>query len=509
MKILPEFQHCLDHCKSIYDFISMCLEVIYNRMPHYNQIIFVTFINEDKGPLEKLRSATESEFNSLRNLPDQIKYIKAVAGEACKNVECAFFQHVVFYSMLQGINKALYLKKDSSFRIWGPLDETASNRFRIYIRPKATYLDSFVADAGRKRNIDYNYLLSSLDRFIFVDTKQLCLQPGENVPKGILLDPSEGRWRENIIRIGISPLCHDINFNFSKRYRIGDKQLFSVSYPKKINHNEYVDKVKKIIRKASEMKCNMVVLPEYTCSKKIKDSIPGIIQSFNDKGDFVPDIFIAGTNWTDNDENVLCIFDRFGNEIANYYKHVPFDNIIEEEHERDDGEKEKEEVEWIEYLTHNSDENKFLCLPNIGYIMPIVCRDALVIDGPAYVFSKLFSPILIAIPAWSTSINSFDRLCSTITDTFTSYVVADACSATYNKKNPDYIVSKGYIVQKSETIVGGCKTDIKREPTCNMSNCNDGCLFVMDYDFNFIPGKNEGDDPLKNPEITPINFLTL
>ena len=124
-------------------------------------------------------------------------------------------------------------------------------------------------------------------------------------------------------------------------------------------------------------------------------------------------------------------------------------------------------------------------------------------DGPSDMFSKLFSPLLIVVPAWSRSMESFKRLANDTMDSFTSFIVADACSAVYDKG--DFTFGKGFIVTKDKTIVGNKPVDVINK-NCDKTKCDNGCLLVIDYDFTYEKGDSKYDPPIKNTLIEQVEL---
>lgn len=489
MALIPEWQFCFRDNKNIYDFMSICMNFLENEFSTPKKAVFVACVNEDKIDFENIRLVIKAKIKSQHLFSQQITTIKNVVIRACKRNDCRNYQFAVMYSVLQGINNAMKDKEDDYITEWGPLDTKEENRFRIYLRPTTTLLDDFVANVGRSKNIEKDHLMSSLDRFAFLDTKELSLSPGERVPVGRLVSHPKNDHKDNILRIGISPFCYDENFGIDPKVEIGDIKTFTISYPKTIDQKSYAVRARKVLEKASKHKCDFVIFPEYTCSDEVKDAIVDSILELKKQGEFVPLLVFAGTNWSKGNDNILRVFDSAGEEIGTYYKQVPYDSV--DEHD----------VEWVESLSYTKGENTFFCLPEIGYIMPVVCKDAMVIDGPAYLYSKIFSPLIVLIPAWSKSINSFDRLTSSVTDTFTSFLVADACSAV-KSRNPR-IVGKSYLVSKPDTIVASDTQPIEKS-SCDKSKCDDGCLIVIEYNFSYEKGTTPKSAPKRNTS-TAIN----
>ncbi len=133
--------------------------------------------------------------------------------------------------------------------------------------------------------------------------------------------------------------------------------------------------------------------------------------------------------------------------------------------------------------------------------MPVICKDAIVEDGPADLFSKIFLPLLIVIPAWSPSVSSFERLTGSTKDNFTSFVMSDACSAVHSDK--EFSIGMSIIVTKHNSVVSGNAKAISKSG-CSSSDCDQGCLEVLEYDFRFVPGKNRGDPPIHNTSVRKI-----
>lgn len=486
MRRTINFKPCLQ-AKSIYDFMSMSLDILISNVD--KPIRFIYRINDDKGESESIRTTLCEKLSEPEDDPEIIQIINDIFTNACRSDNSTKHQLDVIYAILQGINMAAKLWDDNKFNIWGPLDKRRANRYHVYLRPSLTLLDDFEEQVYRERNKQTAEFLASLDRFIFLDKKALNLVSGQKVPKGILIRPNIKDWSAKKLRVGISPFCCDQNFEFDLENIREDVLMATVNHSK-VNQDSFVLKAKKILEKASDNKCDIVVFPEYACSKKIKYAISSGLKDLKNKHKHRPDLVFAGTTWTEKNENKLYVFGSEGQIVGRYSKRCNFDNT------NDFG------VRVIEDIEQRWNENVFFCLPSIGYIMPVICKDAIDENGPADLFSEWFSPLLIVIPAWSPSVNSFDRLALNSTDNFTSYVVADSCSAVFKGSEP-FLVGKYYIVNKVGSLATGKPYPVKIS-SCDKSKCEDGCLIIRDFDFSYESGKTKRDEPKKNTSVDEI-----
>ena len=117
-------------------------------------------------------------------------------------------------------------------------------------------------------------------------------------------------------------------------------------------------------------------------SDQLRTAISDTLVALNRKRSFVPDLVFAGTNWTKDNENVLYVLNSRGEKIGEYSKHDCYDNI------------DNNGNRVIEDLNNEWKSNDFFGLPGIGFVFPVICKDAMIVDGPADLYSKAFWPFL-------------------------------------------------------------------------------------------------------------------
>ena len=490
MLLIEEIEAGLNSKSNIFDFLSLSLFILKSRVPELIDDLteFVCSINDNTDIHENIRSNICKELSEPLLPFEQFDIIKGIFISACKSEIDEMHQLSVLYSVLLGINSAAKFWSENSLTSWGPLDTDSKHKIRVYLRPHFTLLSSFENGVYRHRNVEFNELIDTLDSFVFLDISELKLKRGQGVPQGKFVRPGNHNWKRGKLRVGIVPLCCDKNFEF-KYTNVGiNTDKAHVVYLSESEQRDFSLRAKKALQKASKYKCNIVIFPEFTCSEQLKDAIRDTLEALNRRRSSVPDLVFAGTNWTSGNENVLSVFNGQGFEIGRYYKRDRYDDT-----DKDTGKRVYEDL-------HNGwKEIDFYGLPGIGFIMPVICKDAMVEDGPADLFSKIFLPIVI--PSWSPSVNSFERLTGDAKDNFTSFIMADACSAVH--KEGTFSVGMSVIVTKKNTVVRGQTKEIKKKD-CNLSDCNQGCLEVLEYDFKFVGRESKGDHPKHNTSVKRI-----
>ena len=163
---------------------------------------------------------------------------------------------------------------------------------------------------------------------------------------------------------------------------------------------EGVRSIIRIMEKALEKGCNIIIFPEYMIEAEMVQAIRDFLDSKSCK----ELLFVAaGTRWTSENANELLILDMHGEIIGRYHKYAPFSEY------RKIG-KTGQSVRLTENLQNPGDEISLIDIKDIGRFAFAICRDVCVTKGePNALTSSIINrlqPNFLIVPAWSGSIES-------------------------------------------------------------------------------------------------------
>lgn len=121
-----------------------------------------------------------------------------------------------------------------------------------------------------------------------------------------------------------------------------------------------------LLEKAIRQKANIIIFPEYVCFPEMQERIGDYLaETYRKAPDGMKSLFlvIAGSGWTEEDNNVARIYSYSGKLLGEQYKYSPYDGYDEK------GER------WIEGLCNPGKESVIVDIPEIGSIMTAICRD--------------------------------------------------------------------------------------------------------------------------------------
>lgn len=236
----------------------------------------------------------------------------------------------------------------------------------------------------------------------------------------------------------------------------------------------------KLLDEAIKQQANIVIFPEFVCSMELQEAMQEHLQQCYKKSPrsmktllFV----VAGSGWTEDDNNVSCIFSYNGRLLGRQYKQVNYYKI-------DDVSK-KGHVEGLE----NPGQEMTICeVEGIGQIMFAICRDVSE-RGNTGQLARIFRPQFLLVPAWSPSVhNGFEQQFEEIIEQNhrTCCVVCNCCEAfgTFGeKKKLNGIIATPY---KEESLVRGMVSPLERGNVCWQDGACGSCLFLVELDFSNI-----------------------
>lgn len=232
----------------------------------------------------------------------------------------------------------------------------------------------------------------------------------------------------------------------------------------------------KLLDLAIGQKANIVIFPEYVCEPSVQKAIGEHLRElYKRKPKFMKHLLlvVAGSGWTEDDNNVSCVYSYDGRILGRQYKTTKFNRKTE------DGEG------YLEGLSEPGRETTIFEVEGWGDIMLAICRD--VSDPEALrTLAERFRPQFLLVPAWSSSIrNGFEQQLGDITakNHRTCSVVCNCCEAFGTKEeNRD---KSGMIVTpvKEGSLVKGKVDFIPRGAECWKDGTCGGCVWMVELCF--------------------------
>lgn len=193
---------------------------------------------------------------------------------------------------------------------------------------------------------------------------------------------------------------------------------------------------------------------------------------------------VAGSGWTEDSNNVSCIYGDDGFPLGKVYKYSAYDNI-------------KGGVKYFEKLQDPGKEITLLKIPGIGIFQTEICRNVSENEFCSKL-AKVFGAQFLLITAWSSSVNiGFKKQVDSIVSSNhrTCTAMSNCCAAFSDCEK--FRTEIGFVAapQKNGSVVEASFEYIIREKEqCDIS-CSKGCIFEVSFDFN---GKDKKDVALES-----------
>lgn len=390
----------------------------------------------------------------------------------------------------------------------GPLNKGNSGKtYMVYLKPRQSFLDNAYLQEKvirfRKRLMPMN-LGDVFPSIQIIGKDQLIKHAG--IPQIIHVPLNEQCKRmineKKMFRISAIPYIGFDTFRFHevdrkdpclpKESPVGS---FYIDYIHEYE-NDNMKLVISLLDTAIQSRANFIVFPEFIMSNKMLESISKHLKELEPYRREQLCLVFAGTTYEKNQEkgdNVLHILNAMGTEIASYYKYSPFQT--EEARGASENISDKCNTPVIfqnmELLSNRGKKCNLLDVEIIGRILPGICRD--IVDGEyTSELVKLFAPTLLFVPAWSTSVASFDTFFTHYADTVhTTSLLCNCCNAVgyFNEKeknetSKETIIGKFCMPEKVGTIMKSSPKGLIRSGIC-YKNCTElqGCIINIDIDF--------------------------
>lgn len=389
---------------------------------------------------------------------------------------------------------------------FGPLNHGSSKRHSVvYLQEKTSFLsEAYKGENSFRKPLKETRIGSLFNSVLLIECKAFCASIPEIAPVFL-----PGSFRSTFeqsknLRIASIPFIGFDTFRFHEK---NNKEPCEAGrMPNGQFYIEYVDKEEEssqviaLLELAIQSKANIIVFPEFIMSNSMLNAMKSYLRglAFERKDQLF--LVLAGTNYEqkdrENGNNVLHILNPSGYEIGCYYKYSPFLQQSEEcfhgasltpqngqEHDVQHNNPGKRiYLKNCEILSDPGKECTIVDVELVGRILPAICRD--VIDGKyTKTLANLFLPSMLLVPAWSSSVASFDSRFSELADTLhITSLLCNCCNAV--KGQGERKIGKLVYPSKQETSMKAIPLEISRSSYC-MNNCKEsgGCIALIDVDF--------------------------
>lgn len=445
--------------KSTYDLTAYCY--YYLRDTIRNQIIFLGDYIERNEKAKKINPNIEmlNKFSMqiktiLKEYPYKIFSSEEGVSELLELVESAEENLLDFqddsmnyatipFFILLGLDLYFQDCERETFKVL-PLNECCKDFCLIYLKCRFSLMDRIILDKDYPETICANEIRYYFKYIIILERRELPAEYG--IPKLITLIKEEDDLKKivaaNKLRIAVVPAICNKWFEFSVKCGAS----FEVEYDER--QLEIVKKrIIALLNWAITCKVNIIIFPEYVCKEEIQSGIrEALLQISLSQPEKLKELLFvaAGSGWTDDLNNVSCLYSYDGEPLGKVYKYSAYDNYI---------------------------------------------------DGFCLKLSKVFDTQFLLIAAWSSSVNigfkkQMDAIISSNHKTCTA--MCNCCAAFSDSKEFREEIGVIAAPQKTGSLVEGRYEYLKREKQKCDSSCQNGCIFDICFDFDGTPEQDVG-----------------
>lgn len=355
-----------------------------------------------------------------------------------------------------------------------PLNTTYCEKSYIYLNIEQPILKEAMEENEFSDVIRAGTIRNQLEHLTILERREMpCeIYPPKVVSLYLDKEKADGIFSSKKIKIAIIPFSEAKMVNFP----VDCGALFHVEYCREhlITGKE---RAVRLLDDAIKHKANIIIFPEFICSREIQESIRARLEFLYEKKPaclksllFV----VAGSGWTADNNNVAVMYSYTGRLLGKQYK---FSRYCDLKHEG---------KELIENLTKPGKETTIIEIKGLGKVAVGICRD--VSDGSyTSLLTEIFAPQLLVTPAWSRSINiGFkEQFRDIITKNhITCCLLCNCCEAIRSKgefRKNNGIVTTPY---KDGSVITGKASEILRTEKC-LEKCEvSGCVIMVNIDFN-------------------------
>lgn len=493
--------------ESAYDLAALCYDYLMKQIQKNKQAKFIAEyiiipektddeeINVPEGNpnVGMLRKFADDVFGILLKdyhemdiiLDDILDFISSAKQHLQNYGDKSYNEAAIVYYLLMAVN--LYAGNCSKCSEIAPLNMNYQTNAYIY-RCQA---DSMITANLESQELG-DQILSSEIRNDFHHLKILEkaeLKDGMNPPQLVTLSVANNhagmkRIIENQrVNIAIIPFGRKDICKFVSKERGG----FRIQYLD-VHLQNGVEKAKKLLDLAIREGANIVVFPEYVCFPKMQDAIGDYLrETARDDPYLLKDLLlvVAGSGWTSDDNNVSIVFSSGGSPLGKHYKCEAYHKESKKVNKNKEG-SEKKIIHSIEGLEDPGKESVIIQIPELGSVMPAICRD-ISNRGLIETLARVFRIDFLMIPAWSNSLHKAfeDQLCNITSANGNTYsVVCNACGGIDDKyweqsRDRGLVVmpcKKGHRIVADPTMISIDEKDFAKCSACS------GCIFSLSLD---------------------------
>lgn len=479
---------------TVYDFAAFCYDYLIKNVGDQARFLGKYIMENESAEyvnpnLQKLRNLNNEIGNILRKREELGIPFSECIGESRmyldhfkleKYGEALLNEATIPFFILLSIDR--YVKKKSGRHSdTAPLNKEYCKDSYIYLNPGKSILDD-AAERNNFSDIIHSALIrNQVENLIILEKREL----PDNVepPRTVQLwidDTNEEKLKaiaEKKLKIATIPFGEEEMLVFP----VKEGALFHVKYKKK-HLKTGSERAEKLLEFAVEKRANIIIFPEFVCGQKIQDTIQKWLKDTYEK---TPEkmssllFVIAGSGWTEDENNVSYIYSYNGRLIGKQYKNCRYSDL------------KRKGKELIENLQNPGKETTIVDVKGLGKVLVGICRD---VSEYSYteLLAKVFRPQFLLVPAWSKSVNiGFKNQFQEIVEKNhrTCSILCNCCEAFHNLDKFKTEIGLAVTPYKNGTVIEGTVNKISRGTKCIQKCKIGGCVFILDMDFGYEPVK--------------------
>ena len=488
MPFYMKLQKSMNKLESVYDLAAFCYDYLIDKIDNqpvfFGRYIMTTPENDRVNPnLEDLGDFSRVIGQKLYDrekqgwdFQDCLKNVVSCSSEMQKKLkpfgDNNWNQATIPFFILLAIDRYV-LEKDGKCTDPAPLNKYYCEKSHVYLNIGNNMLDKAVEKNKFSDCIEIKSIRNELRHLIILERQEI--PRNVNVPKMVpLYVREEDKIRKRIrnghkLRVAVIPFGEDCMLEFCRDEGV----LFHVEYTQ-----EYREKGKAralmLLDRALQEKANIIIFPEFVCSMEVQEAIRQRLVHWGKQDVRMTEnllLVIAGSGWIE-DNNIASLYSYSGSLLGHNYKYSHYFG-------------EKEGELWLENLKNPGKDVTIIDIDGVGKVMVGICRD---VCDRTYIrtLAEIFAPQFLLVPAWSESVRkAFEQQFQEIVEKNhrTCSILCNCCQAIYNKAG--FRVDNGLIVTpfKDGSLIIGKVDQIMREMDCQSCCSENGCIILVDLDF--------------------------
>lgn len=476
--------------KSIYDLAAVCYDYLLARIDNQIRFIgqYVEFSNraEQNNPNQRKLLKYSDDIKKLlfaekywneRVLNVILSMTLSAENDLKPFGEISYNEATIAYFLLMGID--LYAECESENNQDAPLNQSYQEKSFIYRRQNTSILSSAAEKLSFRESIQATEIRNNFICLKILERSEL--KPGMQPPKMVTLSIDRDDFVRNsmvqdqtltVVSIpwGKKQICQ-----FPRIHGTGFRVEYLSSYK-----TDGVKQALALLESAIRHKANIVIFPEYVCCPEVQEAIGTYLKETylkNPKKIEKLLLVIAGSGWTEDDNNVAAIYSYSGTPLGQHYKYASFDT------KKKNSQTGKVKERLVEGLNNPGKESILVEIPKIGIVMTAICRDIANRDYSEKI-ARIFQTDFLMVPAWSPSLrHAFINQLESITaaNTNTCSVVCNCCVPQAPR-----CLNKGIVVtpyKKSTYMVGKHRMISLNKLSVKRCHACEGCIFCLTLSF--------------------------